>query len=384
MTEALRVDFAEQPIRMTMTAEGYLTGEAYVARVGIQAYQDGMGGIRREYRPTSEVFDAASIASFRNKPITMGHPQERLVNSDNARRLSVGYIGENIRPDGDWLVMPLTITDGDTIAGIEDGSVVQLSGGYVAELDETPGEYDGQTYDAVQRSIRGNHVAIVKQGRAGDKARLNLDAADAVAVADTQAKGDSKMSEKTVTVRVDGIEYSVPPEVERHMAKKDEALESVTKERDDAKTEATTAQAKADAAKEELETYKASHNDEAIAAAAKQRVSLERSATKVLGDDAKLDGKSDRDIKVEVVKAVHKNATLDDNTDAAYIDARYDAAMETFEAHGDAMAKQKAKTAPKTDPAPKGDAGDPKAMAEKDVQDSYKKRDRGFYKNKSA
>lgn len=381
--EVLRVDFAEQPIRMTATSEGYLTGEAYVARVGIQAYQDGQGGIRREYRPTSEVFDAASIASFKNKPITMGHPRERMVNSDNARRLSVGYIGENIRPDGEWLIMPLTITDGDTIAGITDGQVIQLSGGYTAEMDNTPGEYDGQTYDAIQRNIRGNHVAIVEQARAGDKAQLNLDAADAVAVTDTQVRGDKQMSDKTVTVRVDGIEYAVPPEVERRMAKQDEALESVTKERDEAKTEATTAQAKADAAKEELETYKASHNDEAIAAAAKERVSLERAATKIIGDKAEFEGKSDRDIKVEVIKAVHKDAKLDDKTEAAYIDARFDAALETHESHGDAMAKQKAKTAP-TNPEPKGDAKDPRKQAEMDVKDAYKKRDRGFYNNKSA
>src|SRR5690554_6887451 len=145
-TAVVRVDFAEQPIRMASTPEGYLTGEARVARIGIQAYQSGDGGIRREYRPPSEVYAADAMSSFRNIPVTLNRPQERLVSAENAKRLSVGFIGENIRVDGDWLVMPITVTDAETIQRIE-GGIVELSAGYTSEVVERIGEYEGQRFD---------------------------------------------------------------------------------------------------------------------------------------------------------------------------------------------------------------------------------------------
>ena len=43
------------------------------------------------------------------------------------------------------------------------------------EPDETPGEWNGQPYDVIQRNIRINHLALVANARAGDSARLNLD-----------------------------------------------------------------------------------------------------------------------------------------------------------------------------------------------------------------
>lgn len=383
MATALRVDFAEQPIRMRRTDEGYLTGEARVARVGIQAYQDGQGGIRREYRPVSEVFAADAIASFRNTPITFNHPAERLVTSDNAKRLSIGFVGENIRPDGEWLVMPLTITDGPTIEQIESTGTVQLSGGYMADLDDAPGEYDGMTYDAVQRNIRGNHVAVVAQARAGADARLNLDAADAVAVNETTTQTqriDSMSDDKTVTVRVDGIEYQAAPEIERHISKQGERIDSLTGELEAAKTEAETAKAKADAAAEEMETVKAERSDEAIREAARARVALERSAARVLGDDADLDSKSEREIHEAVVMAVHKDADLSEASDV-YVQARFDAALDIHKTHEDGVTNQRKVSASKTE-TPHADAECNHNRAMDSIRDMYKRKDRGMYKRR--
>jgi len=365
---ALRVDFADQPIRMTMTDEGYLTGQARVARVGIQSYQDGEGGVRREFRPVGEVFSADAISSFKNMPVTMGHPQEGLVTADNAKRLSVGHVGENIRPDGEWLVMPITITDAETIEQIANG-VVELSGGYMADLDELAGEYDGEVYDAVQRNIRGNHVAVVQQARAGEMARLNLDAAGAVQIIPEKQTRVDDMSDKSVTVRVDGIEYEVSPEVERHMTRVDEQVTALTAERDQAKADAETSKAKADEAAAEVEKLRETHSDEAIREAAKARVALERTASKILGDEADLDGMSERDLQEAVVKAVHADADLTEASDV-YVQARFDAAVETHKAHADASTKQRETAAPKADAKMK----DPRDSAVSDIRDMYKNR----------
>ncbi len=371
-TQVVRVDFAQNPIRMTRTDEGYLTGSARVARIGIQAYQDGAGGVRNEYRPPAEVFSTDAVNSFRAVPITMGHPAERLVDSSNAKRLSVGHVGENLRVDGEWLVAPLTITDAETIAQIE-GGVVELSAGYLSDVVVSDGEYDGQRYDAIQTKIRGNHIAIVNQARAGSQARLNLDAADAVAINQqlTEVKSDMADS-KTVTVRVDGIEYQAPPEVERHISKQAERIDTLGNDLNEAKANAEKAQAKADAATEELEKFKAERSDEAIREAARQRVALERTATKVLGDAADLNDKSDREIQEAVVLAVHKDAKLDGTSDV-YIQARFDAALETHDAHGNANAKQRETAAPRGTEA-KGDA-DNRSKATSAMRDMWKKKE---------
>ena len=54
----------------------------------------------------------------------------------------------------------------------------ELSLGYNLTLDETPGEWNGQHYDAIQRDIRINHLALGREARAGEQARLNIDGRD--------------------------------------------------------------------------------------------------------------------------------------------------------------------------------------------------------------
>ena len=385
MTNAVvRVDYADQPIRMRQTDEGYLSGEARVARIGVQAYQDGAGGVRREYRPTAEVFSADAIASFRNVPVTMGHPTERLVTAENAKRLSVGFVGENLRVDGEWLVMPITITDAETISQIESGTV-QLSGGYLSDVRDEAGEYAGQVYDAVQTNIRGNHVAIVQQARAGADARLNLDAADAVAINDQHTpEVKTDMADKSVTVRVDGIEYEAAPEVERHISKQSARIDALTADVESAKAESETHKAKADAAAEELESLKAERTDEKIREAAKARVDLERTASRVLGDEAELGDKSDREIQEAVVLAVHKDADLTDASDV-YVQARFDAALDTHKVHADAATKQRSTAAPRADASSHYKSTEDKRREAMDaMKNGYKRRDRGMYKDRGS
>ncbi len=50
---------------------------------------------------------------------------------------------------------------------IEDNERKQLSAAYSYDADMTPGEYEGQKFDGIMRNIKGNHVALVKEGRAG-------------------------------------------------------------------------------------------------------------------------------------------------------------------------------------------------------------------------
>ena len=162
--------------RPERTPEGWLRAEAHTAKVGILEYEEPGGGTRRELVLAEELFDDASRASARMVPLTYRHP-EKLLDATTARVHQVGSVGENIRPDGDLLAAPIMVTDADAVKGIEDGDQ-QMSWGYDCDLDPTPGTHPQfGPYDAIQRRRRYNHLAIVNTARAGNQARIRLDAA---------------------------------------------------------------------------------------------------------------------------------------------------------------------------------------------------------------
>jgi hypothetical protein len=104
-------------------------------------------------------------ASFAGKPVMLVHRGQTA--TDHARALVVGSVGSTPSFDGQYLRAPLHIWDGEAIAGINDNSQRELSCGYRYTADMTPGDYNGERYDGVMRYIRGNHVALVREGRAG-------------------------------------------------------------------------------------------------------------------------------------------------------------------------------------------------------------------------
>lgn len=158
------------------TADGYLVAEARAVRAGIQIYTgDEVGrpdlATVRVYRPPTEVFATDSLTSFGHSPVTIDHPPVA-VTADNWRDHAVGETSGEVLRDGEWLRIPLILKDRAAIDAVRSGQR-QLSAGYTCELDWTAGVTpSGETYDAVQRRIRGNHLAIVQHARAGTMARI--------------------------------------------------------------------------------------------------------------------------------------------------------------------------------------------------------------------
>ena len=163
-----------------VTPEGFLRVRARIGRSGLHSYRAAELGlppgfapdaILRVWRPAEEVFDLASMASFRGKPVTDEHPPV-MVDAANWKRYAIGHCGPDVsRDEDDHLVTDLLIADagaaGRALAGAE------LSNGYHADFHFEPGTTpDGEAYDAVQRNIRGNHVALVNAGRCGDTCRV--------------------------------------------------------------------------------------------------------------------------------------------------------------------------------------------------------------------
>jgi hypothetical protein len=172
--------------RMTLdapkrTKEGFLAVRAKAARTGVYDYMgrelDPTGQhvradqLVKVYRPADEVFSRDAVHSFMLKPITDDHPSQA-VTADNWKQHARGVAAGAMR-DGDFLAFDLVLMDSAAIAAVDSGKR-ELSNGYTSELTiAKDGKHpDGTVCDAWQSNIRGNHVALVRAGRAGPECRI--------------------------------------------------------------------------------------------------------------------------------------------------------------------------------------------------------------------
>lgn len=198
-----RFDVGElgKPVKLD---NGWLRIDGTLTRIGVFNYRQPDGSTRRELRLPDDVFHGDALNSFELVPITIDHPPE-VLDAKNTSKFQKGTASK-IRRDGANMVASMLLTDEKAIEAATRGGRNQLSCGYHCDLDETAGVTsgisgvpDGIRYDAVQRNIRGNHVALVHRARAGESASLKLDAADAEMVhedaKDEKGHGSEKRGE---------------------------------------------------------------------------------------------------------------------------------------------------------------------------------------------
>ena len=173
LTRVIRLD--SLPLGQAyFTPEGYLKDRPILTSTGIFEYKNPDGSIRRELRLPEEVFKAESLASYKGKPIIITH-DAGLVTKDNVHQHQIGTIlSEGYRSDND-VRAEIIIHDTDEM---KECGLKELSLGYELSIEETPGVWEGQEYDVIQRDILINHLALVREARAGEQARLNLDGRD--------------------------------------------------------------------------------------------------------------------------------------------------------------------------------------------------------------
>lgn len=152
------------------TPEGYLVCQnAILARTGPQDYYkseiylefDGEDELISVDRKSEQVFNDKTLSSFENKPVTNEHPNES-VTVDNYKNYAIGYVRDvrkSVYNSQDVIIGNLVITDPTAISEIESKERYELSCGY--DCDITEGD------NPEQINIRGNHVALCKEGRAG-------------------------------------------------------------------------------------------------------------------------------------------------------------------------------------------------------------------------
>ena len=326
------------------TPQGFLRVPAYVTRAGVLEYKRADGTTVRELRHPDEVFRPASLESLSAAPLTDLHPKE-MVSPKNVRSLRVGHVGEAVRQDGHRVAATVTIEDEQMIALVERGERREISCGYACAIDATPGVWDGEHYDAVQRDIVYNHAALGPRnwGRAGSEVALRLDSGDAMTATAYGAPperrddgttdlpgGDAQMDH--VTIRVDELDVQVPKQwaqvIEKGLKQRDDALTERTKERD-------TAQGRADAAEKEVQDLKeklaAADDPKRIDQAVTARATLLEQARKVLPAEHKFDGQTPRQIHEAVLTKLDAKLDLKGKSDE-YVSARFDHAIESVPA----------------------------------------------------
>ena len=120
------------------------------------------------YRPADEIEKAAN--TFNGLPLSLDHWNMDAANMPKDK--IVGSLGTDAAFDAPYLTNSLTVTDADAIKRIENGEFRDLSAGYLCDVEMQDGIFDGKHYDGRMKNIRGNHVALVREGRAGHDVRV--------------------------------------------------------------------------------------------------------------------------------------------------------------------------------------------------------------------
>ena len=359
------------------------TGFLYVYRVPIagamvQKYVKSDGSEEMEAKLPEEILSDSTVSSANSKPVTDGH--HGLVTKDNSHDLMKGFTASNGHVEGNMLYNDITITDPNLISQIKNGSKRELSIGFETQMDPTSGTYNGAKYDAVQRNIRINHVAVVPKGRAGHEVRLIGDSAEAVdQVEPSEEKGNQmetrvvRADGQNITVAADDVEKITKLDADnsakaKQIADLDAQIKKLQSEKaqlqgdaDASAKKADEAQAKADSLeadnkkiKEEFDKYKAD--------GVEKKLELIDKVKSFVGDEYDYHGKSDRDMKIDAVKAIKGDSVDFTDKSDTYVQAAFDMLEKPKKVSGYAG----------PEPEAKGDAADPIAKAYYDLNHMYK------------
>ena len=141
--------------------------------------------IYRVYRPESELSDPACINSFKLLPWVVDHDMLGEGELPAEKKGVEGIVGQDVYYQDGYLKGNIKVFS-DRLAELIQSGMKELSLGYKCVYEFEPGSFEGQPFDAIQRKIRGNHLATVEEGRMGrdvsvlDNALITFDSRDFV------------------------------------------------------------------------------------------------------------------------------------------------------------------------------------------------------------
>jgi 8-oxo-dGTP pyrophosphatase MutT (NUDIX family) len=127
------------------------------------------GRVYRLLRHPDEIKKAAS--TFHNLPLLDRHVPHSADEHDGD--ITVGTVGSEAEYQHPYLFNSLAVWSRDGRDHVDSKKQKELSSAYSYDADMTPGTYEGEPYDGVMRNMVGNHVCLVKKGRAGSDVALD-------------------------------------------------------------------------------------------------------------------------------------------------------------------------------------------------------------------
>lgn len=244
-------------------------------------------------------------------PITDQHPYE-LLTGDNKAQYTKGIVLEgSIGTDsinGSGIVYDSTL-----IGKIVTDEQVECSLGFVCELVEEEGEYNGVKYDRKQINPNLNHMAIVEMGRCGKEASIHKDSINKYAVrVDSNFIKPEKVIQNTNVIKeekamkkikIDSVEMEVDEIVASRLDSLQGQVDGLTMKLSEVKTD------------EQIDTI--------VSKRVQEILDSFDDAKDFLPDDYSIVGKSARDIKVDAIKSLDVSFDSKEKSDD-YITGRFD------------------------------------------------------------
>ena len=223
-------------------------------------------------RDPDELAKAAS--TFNGLPLLLEHHPTDAENMP--KEWVVGSVGTDAVFETPYLKNSMTVTDAQAIGYIEDGTAKEISCSYRFTPEFKAGEYieaDGSKvhYDFVMRDIKGNHVALVSEGRAGHDVKV----ADGI----TAVKYISKDERRDYMLIDEFINKFMPLASDEEKAAAKAALEALVSAKDEEPTFAEGVKYGEELEKEEPKKLDSEHESEGMEKA------LEKEAEDACGKD---------------------------------------------------------------------------------------------------
>lgn len=160
-------------------------------------------GIVNVYRSKEEVLK--SLESMRGMYFTDEHPDED-VTIENRNKYDQGSFSTDLTVREEkyntysihFIDSYLTIKDARAVKLLKNNIKDQISLGYRANFEYSPGEFGGIPYQITQVDIENNHGALVKNGRAGSLVKIKSRTGDLDTVYQIQDSDDIKDTENII------------------------------------------------------------------------------------------------------------------------------------------------------------------------------------------
>lgn len=141
--------------KLVDTKDGLLVKDAIICKAMVLDYQG-----KKILKSPEEL--ALSMPTMQRMMITNEHPRARVIMDPS--EIKGRILPETVRLDNDTAVGDMLITDKALADEVRDGKR-DLSPGYYADVIEESGIFNDEPYEAVQKKVLYDHLAVVKKGR---------------------------------------------------------------------------------------------------------------------------------------------------------------------------------------------------------------------------